>query len=446
MTMHDKWGNPVSHADRKAIGGLEQAIEKLHAFQLDPLADIDAVLTEHPDFAMAHALRAGMLATTTDRAFEAELRRSVLAAEALIGRANERERGHIAAVRAWLDGDLDRAVEGWGRVAMEWPTDSLAVQLAHAGDFFLGYSHMLRDRVARVLPHWNRATPGYGFIRGMYAFGLEESGDYAAAEAAGREAVAINAQDGWAVHAVAHVLEMQGRAADGIKWLNSTAAGWSPNSGFAYHNWWHLALFHLDHGETQPVLDLFDQRIAAGGFGQALELIDGSALLWRLSAIGVDVGNRWNDVADKWAARVEDGVYAFNDLHAAMAFVGAGRDDALHGAIATLKRCAAGGGTNAMMAREVGLPAAQGIAAFGSGDYRAAIDLLLPLRGKANRFGGSHAQRDLFSWTLVEAAVRAGDRRLADALLAERQALKPHSPLNRGWEARIGQGGGRNAA
>jgi hypothetical protein len=437
MTL-DKWGNPVSYQSREAVRGLEQAIEKLHAYQADPLADIDAVLAEHPGFVMAHAFRAGMLATATDRAFEPEFRKSVEAAEALGAGANERERGYIAAARAWLDGDFERGSECWGRIAIAWPRDSLAIQLAQLSDFFLGYSHMLRDRVARVLPHWDRSMPGYGFIRGMYAFGLEESGDYVRAEAIGREAVGINPQDGWAVHAVAHVMEMQGRDEDGIEWLASTASGWSPNSMFAYHNWWHKALFHLDRCEFKAAIELFDQRVSAGGFGQALELVDGSALLWRLATAGQDVGNRWTDIAEKWASRVEHGIYAFNDLHAMLAFVATGRKDAQQALIRTLEQVAAGRGTNAMMTREIGLPAARGIEAHGRGDDQMAIDLLLPLRGKANRFGGSHAQRDIFSWTLVAAATRSGDKALASAMLAERLAGKPDSLLNQAWQAKLG--------
>jgi tetratricopeptide (TPR) repeat protein len=434
--IRDKWGNPVSFSDGNAVAALEAAIEKLHAYQADPLADIDAVIAAHPDFAMAHAFRAGMLATTSDKAFEPELRKSVESAAALAPKAGDREKLHIAAARAWLDGDFERATETWGRAAMAYPRDSLAIQLAHVGDFYLAYSSMLRDRVARVLPHWSRNIPGYGFILGMYAFGLEEMGDYARAEAIGREAVDLNRRDGWGVHAVAHVMEMQGRADAGAKWLESTAAGWSPGSMFAYHNWWHLALFRIDNGDVADALRLFDERIAAGGFAQALELVDGSALLWRLTTNGHSVGSRWEVLADKWATRIADGYYAFNDLHAMTALLGANREVEQATLLAAAQRAAAGTGTNAMMTREIGLPALHGIQAFGRGRYAEAIDRLLPLRGKANRFGGSHAQRDIFSWTLVEAALRAGDSRLAEALVNERMAVKPNSPLNRSWAKR----------
>ena len=438
MGMFDQRGNPVSYGNQKAIAALDSTFDLLHAYQADPLAEVDRIIDDHPDFALAHAFRAGALATATDKAFEPELIKSVLAAEALADKANERERMHIAAVRAWLDGDWERATDLWGCVSIAYPHDLLALQFAHVGDFFLGYSHMLRDRVARVLPHWSRNVPGYGFVKGMYAFGLEEAGDYVQAEACGREAVALNKQYGWAVHAITHVMEMQGRAEEGAGFLAASADEWAPNSMFAFHLWWHKALFHIESNDVASALNLFDDKISAGGFGQALELLDGSALLWRLWLLGHDVGDRWNGVAEKWQTRSDDAYYAFNDVNAMMAFVGTGDSATQERQLNAVRRAASGSGTNAMMSREVGLPACEGLVAFGRGNYARAIELLLPLRAKSNRFGGSHAQRDLFSWTLTEAAIRLGNRRFADALVAERLAWKPDSPINRAWLQRAG--------
>ncbi len=436
MSKFDKRGNPVSYHVLEAIEALDCVCDKLHAYQADPVADVDAIIAEHPDFVMAHAFRAGALATATDKTFEGEAIKSLKAAEALASKANQRERLHIAACRAWIDGDWERGIEFWGKASMQYPRDLLALQFAHVGDFFLGYSQMLRDRVMRVLPHWNRNVPGYGFIEGMYSFGLEEAGEYELAEERGREAIALNKQDGWAVHSVAHVMEMQGRAEDGAQFLAAGEDGWAPNSMFAFHLWWHKALFHIDMSDVPTALKLYDDKISAGGFGQALELIDGASLLWRLALLGHDVGARWKDVADKWESRIDHAYYAFNDVNAMMAVVGAGREDAQNRLIAAAKRAAAGKGLNAMMSREVGLPACEAFAAFGRGDYAQTIERLLPVRGKANRFGGSHAQRDMFSWTMTEAAVRLGDRALADAFVAERLVAKPESPVNKAWAMR----------
>jgi hypothetical protein len=435
MATTDIRGNPLS-CGAEAARRLDGAIAKFHIYQADPVAEIDALLTDQPDCVMAHALRAGIFATTTDRAFDAELQASLARAEALAPRGNAREQAYVAAARRWADGDLVAATETWGGIAIAHPADLLAVQFAQLGDFFMGQSQMLRDRVARVLPRWHRDMPGYGYLLGMHAFGLEESGDYAKAEAAGREAVSIDPRDGWAAHAVAHVMEMQGRSAEGAAFMRATAPGWSPDSLFAYHNWWHLALFCIEQGDIPGALHLFDERVSAGGFGQALEAIDGSALLWRLWVLGHDVGDRWARLHQPWGDRVAHGIYAFNDVHAMMTFVATGDAAAQQATIATLERAAAGPGTNAMMSRDVGLPLAQGLAAFGRGDFAGTIRHILPVRGIANRFGGSHAQRDVLSWTLCEAALRSGDAPMAEAMVAERLALKEGSPVAQGWAAR----------
>ena len=140
-----------------------------------------------------------------------------------------------------------------------------------------------------------------------------------------------------------------------------------------------------------------------------------------------------------WEARVDHAYYAFNDVSAMMAFVGAGRGDAQARLVAAARRAAAGQGTNAMMSREIGVPACEAFAAFGRGDHARTIELLMPLRGKANRMGGSHAQRDMFLWTLTEAALRGGNRAMADAFVAERLSWKSTSPINRAWAVRAGK-------
>jgi len=446
MSTSDRRGAPLSKGSAKALDTYERALAALNSYFGDPVAIIDEVLGDEPDFVGGHVLRAGAISMATQKDFEPELKKSVEAAEALAAKANDRERGHVRAARAWLDGDFAGATELWGDVAIEHPRDLLAVQLAHLGDFYNGNGPQQRDRIARVLPSWDNAVPGYGYVLGMYAFGLEEMGDYARAEETGHQALALNPRDPWAVHAVAHVYEMQARLADGIKFLVSRSQDWAPDNAFAFHNWWHLGLYYVDIGETAKALELYDTRIRPKESGVALELVDASAMLWRLTLLGVDVGARWKKLAESWAPRIEDGLYAFNDCHAAMALAGAGRLDEAELVTALLWKAARGGGTNARMAGDVGLPLAKGLLAFAREDYEGAIAAIMPIRHIAIRFGGSHAQRDLLSMTLIEAALRAGKRALARALAAERLALKPQSPLALQFTARERRGAGDSAA
>jgi tetratricopeptide (TPR) repeat protein len=432
MSLHDKRGNPVSAATPTALAHYEQATDLFLGFSARAAEAADAAVAADPGFVMGHCLKASLSAIANERSFEPQARAAVDAAERLAGDANRRERGHVAGLRAFLDGEWRKANAIYGEILIDHPRDTLALQIAHALDFYLGQSALLRDRVARVLPQWSGEVPGYGYLLGMHAFGLEEMGDYGRAEAAGREAVGRSRGDVWAIHAVSHVMEMQGRARDGIDWLAARADDWgAADNLFAIHNAWHLALFHLDLGEHDKVLALYDERIRAGNSTVALDLVDASAMLWRLYLRGVDVGSRWSELIDAWQTSIDGGWYAFNDVHAMMAFVAAGRERDADRLLAAMAKRAENGVTNAAMTREVGLPVARALRAFGRGDHATATTLLESVRLTAHRFGGSHAQRDVLHLTLAESAIRAGGANYARAVAAERLALKPASPSNR---------------
>ena len=110
------------------------------------------------------------------------------------------------------------------------PTDALALRLAQDAYFFLGRSVAIRDCAARVLPAWDRDNPLASFVLGLYAFGLEETGDLKRAEDFGREALARNPRDAWATHALAHVMETANRHEEGVAFLKSTRANWAPRA------------------------------------------------------------------------------------------------------------------------------------------------------------------------------------------------------------------------
>jgi tetratricopeptide (TPR) repeat protein len=430
MTLHDSRGIAVSSTNRASLEKLERATELTASYFVDPLATINEALEADPTFAAGHCLRAALAVMSSERGAMPMLEESVVAIEALGAEANERERLHAAAARAWLAGDFHRSVRLYGDIVVDYPHDLVALQTAHVGDFLLGQSSLLRDRIAQVLPCWSTAVPGYGYVLGMHAFGLEETALYARAEETGRHALDLNPRDPWAVHAVTHVMEMQGRVGEGIRWLESRVGDWATDNAFSYHNWWHLALYHLDLGDHGRALELYDTRIRPANTSVAMEMVDASALLWRLMLRGVDVGSRWNALADAWQPLAREGFYAFNDVHATMALVGAGRWPQVAGVLKSLDEAAAGATSNSMMSREVGLPVARAFAAFGRGRYDVVIDELLAARANAQRFGGSHAQRDIVHLTLLEAALRGGRAPLARALAAERIGVKPSSPFN----------------
>ncbi|MBR0671041.1 tetratricopeptide repeat protein [Neoroseomonas soli] len=427
MTITDDMGNALSGASPAARDAYAQASAEFRIYCGDPLATAQRAVEDSPEFVMGHALIAWLNLLGTEPAGTPAAREAIAAARRLPMTAQER--GHVAALSHLAEGDWWAASRTIEDVAIAHPRDFLALQCGHQIDFFTGHARMLRDRIARALPAWKPGMPGYHAMLSMHAFGLEEMGDYAAAEAAGRRAVELEPRDGWGQHAVAHVLEMQNRVEDGIAWMRANPTAWSTDSFFAVHNWWHLALYHLERGEIAEVLALYDGPVKGGQSSVVLELIDATAMLWRLHLRGVELGERWQSVADRWETVGGAGSYAFNDWHAAMAFLGANRPGALEALIEAATRAASGAGDNAMFTREVGLPLIRGVKAFAEGDHRMATQRLRAARNIAHRFGGSHAQRDLIDLTLIEAALRGGETALGEALVAERQAIRPHSPV-----------------
>ncbi len=423
MMAKDELGHVLTGAGTRSIEPYTRAQFELRCFVGDPVASVDRALAASPGFTMAHLLRAYLHLLGTEPAGIAVARASLEAAEALP--ADARERGHREAIRALVQGRWHDAARALEDVALEHPRDLIALQVGHQIDFFTGRARMLRDRIARALPHWDVRIPGFHALLGMHAFGLEECGDYAHAEARGRRAVELEPRDGWAWHAVAHVMEMQGRTGEGISWLGSNSGTWSRESSLAVHNWWHLALFHLDRGDISEALALLDGPIHGARSQVVLDLVDASSLLWRLALLRVEVGARWQSVADAWAPIAGAGSYAFNDAHAMMAFVGAGRTELAREVEEAQARALAADGDNAIFTREVGVPVAHAVRSFGEGAYAEAVRLLRPVREVAHRFGGSHAQRDVIDRTLLEAARRSGQLALARAIEAERSALRP---------------------
>ena len=440
--MRDARDLAVSTSSAKALEHFETALTQFHSYTGDPLATMQLALQADPEFPLAHLFNAFAMFTASELRYLPAVREAIAKAAALAPKMNARERDLLDTAELLVDGKWRDASRAFDSILMEYPRDALTIQTAHLMDFFQGDALNLRNRISRVLPHWSEQTPGYSYILGMHAFGLEECNQYPDAERTARRALELQPRDGWAVHAVTHVMEMQGRVAEGIEWLQSRESDWAPDNMFAPHNWWHLALFNMDLGKFDTALDLFDQKLMGPQADMILVLLDATALLWRLRLEGVEVGDRFERVADLWKAKLEDeaGYYAFNDVHAMMSFAATGRTGEITRLRRSMRKAAKGDHSNAEMTREVGLPLADGLLAFANNQYAEAMQVIEPIRDIAGRFGGSHAQRDLLTLTMIEASIRVGDFRRARHYIGERQTHKPTA-----WSERLLARSGRSA-
>ena len=215
---------------------------------------------------------------------------------------------------------------------------------------------------------------------------------------------------------------MQGRVDEGLSWLTTTRRDWCEKNSLAVHNHWHMALMHLSRGDEVPALAMYDAAVAPAAQALALDFVDASALLWRLTLAGVPVQGRWAALAARWRAQSTLGAIAFNDVHAMMAMVGAGDADGAAEVAAAIETAAAQSEVPAW--RAVALPFSRALQAFGAGRHASCAQLVLPLLSASHPLGGSHAQRDILRLTAAEAARLAGDEAMAQALMAQRQAQK----------------------
>ena len=295
----DQQGNVLSGATVEASVLFNQAVDAFNIYRGDPVRLLDQAIEVAPNFAMAHIVKAHLLGLATEPDATRDAKAILDTAKSL--RLSDREASHVAALDLLVEGEWSAAATALDRHNADHPRDIVALQSGHLMDFSRANARSLRDRIARVLPKWSAEMPGYSILLGMHAFGLEETGDYGRAEETGRHALALQPLDCWAHHAVAHVMEMQGRAEDGIGWMIAREPHWSGDDNFfKVHNWWHRSLCHLDLGQGGEVLALYDGHIRQGHSLVALDMVDASALLWRLHLTGHDVGDRWQELATAW--------------------------------------------------------------------------------------------------------------------------------------------------
>ena len=444
MSRHDPRGNPVSTASAVALEATERALWRLMSFYGTPVEDLDAAIAVDPAWPLPHLMKAGFLLGLTEPALRREGLAALAEADRLAHAGNARERGHIAALHRLADGDWAGAGTAWDALLAEHPRDALALQWGHLFDFYRGDAEALQGRVGRVLAAWPRDDALHPYVLGLHAFGLEECGRYAEAEETGRRALASPARVPWAIHAVAHVMEMQGRHAEGRGWMSEWRPHWGAAgdeaNGFAGHLGWHEALFALESLDVAAALAAYDAWLPAEAQEITLQRLDAASLLWRIALLGAPVGTRWQALLARWPLEERDaGTSAFNDVHAVLALVGAGelaRAEAWAGA-SIAQAEAAGGVWNRSVMRQLGAPLLQGLAAYGRGRFDAATEALAPLATRSARLGGSHAQRDVIQQTLLAAGVQGNDRTVARTLLAERALAKPATPLTHWWASRL---------
>lgn len=432
----DAQGNALTVASEAAARGFDHAVDGYLRYRFDAGARLKAVLALDPEAPLARVLAGYFAMLAYDRAAVPRAEAALARAEALP--ANPRERAHMAALRAWAEGRPDGALAVWEAILVDHPRDVLAFRLHHFTAFWMGAPERMLAAVERALPRWSPEVPGWGSLLACRCFAHEECGSYTVAEHAGRAAVALDPGDLWATHGVAHVMEMQGRRAEGIAWIERGEPHWAGGNNLMHHLWWHAAMFRLERREFDAVLALYDRRFRdhASAVTQAqpdlyIDVQNAASMLWRLERQGVPAGSRWEELADKAEARIGDTLSAFTQPHWMMALAAAGRDSAAARLLDALEEAGRGNTEHAAILRDAALPACRAVLAHARGRHAEACAALRPAIGGLYRLGGSHAQGEVLEQLFLDSAVRAGLEEDARMLLERAAGRHPVPPGRR---------------
>jgi tetratricopeptide (TPR) repeat protein len=440
----DAQGLAMTAASDEAAQAFDRVIDGFLRYRFDTGARLKAALALDPQAPLMQAMAGYSAMLAYDRAMVPRAEAALARAEALP--ANPRERAHLEALRAWSGGRPEAALGVWEQIVAEHPRDILAFRLHHFTAFWMGAPERMLGLVERILPQWSADIPGWGSVLACRCFANEECGNYTVAEHAGREAVALDAGDLWATHGVAHVLEMQGRRAEGIAWLDAGEPHWAGGNNLMHHLWWHRAMFHVERREFEAVLALYDRRFRDHGspVTQAMpdlyiDVQNAASMLWRLERQGVPVGSRWAELADKAEARIGDTLSAFTQPHWMMALAATGREEAAHRLLQAVEEAGRGNTAHAAILREAALPACRAALAHRQGRFVDAVAALRPALGALHRLGGSHAQQDVLEQLFLDSAMRAGlhdDSRLLLERVAGRHPVPPERRIGYAEAAR----------
>jgi hypothetical protein len=419
----DSLGNSITLHDAGSAAALNDFVEGFIACEARAVNVLQAA-TDASAIVQACCAALHMFAESADAPRHARpfLERA-LAAQS---QASEREQRFVAAVGAWVDGDLPRAIALHEEQARRFPRDLASLKLGQYHLFNRGDSPGMLRLALLALP----AAGDVPSLHGMLAFGWEQCHLLDRAEQSARHAIAMSRKEPWAHHALAHVMLTQGRISEGAEFMAGVSDTWTGlNSFMVTHNWWHQALFLIEQDRHAEALRLYDTEVWGVVKSYTQDQINAVSLLARLELAGVDVGTRWADVADHLALRLADQVLPFLDLQYLYGLARAGRAAQAQQLLGNLQDHAAAR-TDAHernVWQQVCVPAAHGLLAHAQGDWHTAARHLGQALPRMIDIGGSHAQRDLFHQVWLDALQRSGQWAAVQNLLQPQANAQPES-------------------
>jgi tetratricopeptide (TPR) repeat protein len=416
---NDRYGYALTTSSARAAASWGDGADRFLAADGGALEAFERAIAEDDAFALAHAGRARVLLL---RGRGADARAGVARARELAAGATERERSHVDVLATVIEGDAAGALARIRAHVARYPRDAFALQPATNVFGLIGFS----GRIGREGEAFDLLAPlagDYGddwWYLGTLGFWHTELGRIEQGLELNQRSIEANPRNGNAAHGLAHAWYELGDDEVGIAFLEPFLSSFPRDAGMHCHVSWHLALFALRSGRPERMWATYADAIAPRACPQAPPLnaaTDSASMLWRAALHGESVTReRWREVSSLALERFPSTSIAFLDVHRAIACAMAGDPVSLESIVAAMRDADARG---KLPPGAVAPDALEGLAAFAHGDAAAAIRWLAPHLDDLVRIGGSHAQRDLFTHTLMAAYLHL-DRFDEARALAER--------------------------
>ncbi len=424
----DALGNEVSSSQGATLAGIDDFVEGFLGYETKA-TNVLAAADADPDSVLANIYSGFIWMFLEANGAEDRAQVYLDRANRAAAGANEREVLMLNQLERWIAGDIP-AVQALGETIVDrFPRDLASVKLHQYFSFNRGdASAMLR--IAKTVEAANADNP---HIHGMLAFGYEQMHQLDQAERSARRALEIKNKEPWAQHALAHVMLSTGRVREGVAFLGEAQKTWVDLNSFMYtHNWWHKALFHISMGDTAAVFDAYDNHVWGIEPGYSQDQVGAVSLLARMEIAGLDVGDRWQKLAEYLRPRATDTVQPFLTLQYLYGLARADFAEADTLMAAVEDKAATSVAFDRLVWREVALPAARGVLAHARRNWADAARYLGIANPRLTEIGGSHAQRDLFGQILLDAHLKLGNWAIAEQMLEMRRIWDPDGvPLNR---------------
>lgn len=435
MGFKDRYGLTLTTSSPRAADLYSRGLDHALAAEAPGEDCFREAREEDPGFALAHIAEARLLQF---RGKMAEAQAGMSRAQHLASSATSREQAHIACLSTAISGDSNAALAAVRAHVLEHPRDAFVLSQACGVYGLIGFSGRLErndEQLAILEPHIGAYGDDWWFLS-QIAFSYNELFRHEEARLATERSLALYERNGHASHAMAHIQYETGDASGGAEFMRHWLVGYAPANQLYVHNHWHLALFELAAGNFDRVIDLYDRVIRPEvSTSPALGTIaDAAALLWRCTLTERPASELPWEALSSWAKETfpRPGM-TWADAHCMITWAATNDADRLAQLVSELRARVEQGKVYAGPM----LPAlGEAFQSFAAGDWSRAADRFDALQGEVIRLGGSHAQRDVFEETRIEANARAGRLERARAMLEERLDRRPNGRDTR-WLARI---------